>query len=148
MTEPSMQTETRFPIAIFPREQYLGDENLRQAVARVASTVRRSNLHEDSTLRQFHPMGPDSLKNDENRPNMDLVGLSAVDGHVVRTRVIIKSGIRQTNPPPEDYHCDSCHTKGWLKKEFQNSKLDGANVAVWLCLECSKLDPDKRDIRF
>ena len=71
-----------------------------------------------------------------------------IHGKLTRTRCVVTNGVGLTNPPPEGYLCDSCHARGSLQKDFQDSGLDGANFAVWLCPDCSMLEPKRRDVRF
>ena len=135
-----------FTLAIFPVSRYLGDAALQQAVVELADRGRSDIKPADArALLPFHPLGQEVLK---EKPDMDVYCLLSVYGNLVRTHVVVANGVARTNPPPEGYVCDSCHARGWLKKEFQESKLDGANIPVWLCPDCSKLKPEERDVRF
>ncbi len=138
--------DDRFTLAIFPVSQYLADAELRQAVIGLTGSGR-SNIEpaDAQALVRFHPLSPTALK---EKREMDAYVLIGMYGTLVRTHVVVTNGSARTNPPPDDYACDSCHTKGWLKKDYQDSKLDGANIPVWLCPDCSKLKPEGRDIRF
>jgi DNA polymerase III alpha subunit (gram-positive type) len=84
----------------------------------------------------------------KQKHDIDAYGLIGLKGKLIRTHFITTNGIARTNPPPDDYLCDSCHIKSWLKLSYQDSKVDGANVPVWLCPNCSKLKPENRDVRF
>ncbi len=137
--------DDQFILAIFPVDQYLGDTALQKAVVGVTSSGD-ARPADSGTLLSFHPLGIEVLKRKES--NMDVYSLLIMFGNLVRTHVVVTNGISRTNPPPEGYLCDSCHTKGWLKEGFQDSKIDGATIPVWLCPKCSRLDPEERDVRF
>jgi hypothetical protein len=132
-----------FTLAIFPKNQYLSDPMLQKAVIELAKSGNLKQADSQALL-PFHPMGVEVLK---QKPDQDVYFLLGVYGNLGRHHVVATNGISRTNPPPDDYLCDLCHTKGWLKKSFQESKIDGANIAVWLCPDCSKLEPEKRDVR-
>jgi hypothetical protein len=136
--------EDRITLAIFPVSQYLGDARLRKTVMDRASSGNLKPADAQVFL-PFHPLSMEALKQVRDA---DVYCLLGIHGILVRTHVVLTNGIARTNPPPEDYLCDSCHAKGWLKKEFQDSKIDGANIPVWLCAKCSKLKPEERDVRF
>jgi len=144
----SSQGETagddQFTLAIFPTNQYLGDAALRKVVVGLASSgdLKPANVQ---ALLPFHPLSMEAFKQERDADVYCLLGMY---GSLVRTHVVLTNGIARTNPPPEGYLCDSCHIKGWLKKEFQDSKIDGANIPVWLCPNCSRLRPEQRDVRF
>ncbi len=125
--------------------QYLSDPDLRKAVIKAARNWADIEKAGTQDLLQFHPMSKEVLK---QKPDMDVYCLMAFYGELVRTHVVSGNGHARTNPPPEEFHCDSCHTRGWLKQDFQYSMIDGANISVWLCPACSKLKPAERDIRF
>ena len=138
--------DDRFTLAIFPVSQYLGDAALRRAVVELSGRGRTDiKPSAAQALLPFHPLSMAVLK---EKGDMDIYCLIVMYGTLIRTHVVIAKGFARTNPPPEDYVCDSCHVKGWLKKDYQNSKLDGANIPVWLCPACSRLKPEERDIRF
>jgi hypothetical protein len=135
-------------VAVFPSKQYLESVALQEAVARLLKETANGgpgSREAQQMVQSFDPIRPDALK---HKPDMDAYALMGIYGMLVRTHVVAKNGVSQTNPPPADFRCDSCHTKGWLKQDFQDSKIDGANISVWLCPTCSKLEPEKRDIRF
>ena len=142
--KPDVDEEDRFTLAIFPVKQYLSDAALQKAVVGITDG-RDFTLADAQALTSFHPLGGEVLK---QKVDNDVYGLLGIYGKLVRTHIVMANGFAQTNPPPNGYICDSCHTKGWLKKDFQDSKIDGANVAVWLCMACSKLVPEQRDVRF
>jgi len=136
--------EDRFTLALFPVGQYLSDTTLQQTVTKLTRSGGAKPTDVDA-LSPFHPLGIETLK---QKHDVDVYCLLVTHGSLVRTHVILTNGIACTNPPPDGYLCDSCHTKGWLKKEFQDSKIDGANIPVWLCPSCSRLEPEARDVRF
>jgi hypothetical protein len=138
----------RFMVAIFPSKQYLESATLREAVAKLANSMMdggQADPQAREAVQSFHPITMEQLK---QKPDIDAYGVMGIYSMLVRTRFVTNDGFARSNPPPDDYLCDSCHTKGWLKKEFQDSKIDGANVCVWLCPACLKLEPEQRDIRF
>jgi hypothetical protein len=136
--------EDRFTLAIFPVNQYLGDAALQKATVDLASSGSLKPADAQALL-PFHPLNMNALKQEHD---IDAYCLLGVYGGLVRTHLVMTNGIARTNPPPEGYLCDSCHTKGWLRKDFQNSKIDGANIPVWLCPNCSRLKPEEREVRF
>lgn len=143
---PEVDEDGTFALAIFPVDQYLNDAAIRQAVNDIARGGTADIKPVDAKgLLPFHPISMDAIR---QKKDMDVYILLSCYGTLVRTRTVIKNGVALTNPPPEDYLCDSCHTAGWLKQEFQTSKLDSANVSTWICPACLKLKPEERDVRF
>lgn len=130
---------------MFRTSQYLNDTACQKAMAELARNWPRDDQTAQRLIASFHPLSTDELK---DLAEVDGFFLQKIQDVFVRTHFVKRNGVAYTNPPPADYHCDSCHTKGWLRKDFQDSKLDGANIPVWLCRACTKLDPGKRDIRF
>jgi hypothetical protein len=137
--------EEQFTLAIFPVSRYLEDAALRQAVIELTKNPSGIKQADSQTLIPFRPLPMDALK---QKQDMDVYCLLGIHGMLVRTRVVTTGSVARTNPPPDGYLCDSCHVKGWLKQDFQDSKIDGANISVWLCPACSKLEPEERDVRF
>ena len=133
-------------LAIFPVAQYLSDASLRQVVVDIVKgSTDVEKVVDRPTLLPFHPLGAEDLK---QKRDVDAYALLLFQGIFVRTHVVVANGLSHTNPPPEGYVCDSCHARGWLRKDYQDSKLDGANIPVWLCPDCSKLEPEERNVRF
>lgn len=133
-------------LGVFPVNQYLENDSLRQtAIAAAKYSPDIEEAADRPSLAPFHPLTMEEFK---RRRDCDVYAVMVIHGRLVRTRAVIIDGFAQTNPPPAGYVCDSCHTKGWLKQTFQDSPLDGANVAAWLCPECSRLKPEERGIRF
>jgi hypothetical protein len=133
-------------LAFFPVSQYLGDAALRQAaidLARHSPDIEKAA--DRPSLASFHPLSAGELK---QKRDMDVYGLVVMHGSLSRTHIVTTNGVARTNPSPEGYICDSCHTNGGLKQDHQNSKLDGAKIPVWLCPDCSRLKPEERDVRF
>jgi hypothetical protein len=139
-----MNDEDTFTLAMFPVDRYLGDSVLQKSIMNLVSS-RNVRPTDAQTLLPFHPLSLEALK---QGADMDVYCLVGIYGRLVRTHVVTENGVALTNPPPKDYLRDSCHIKGWLKKDFQDSKIDGANIPVWLCPSCSKLKPEERDVRF
>ena len=135
----------RVTLAIFPVSQYLGDPAIQKTVAAALAKPRGLTSADTQALHHFHPLSTEEFR---QKRDSDVYLLFGTQGKLIRTHAVVTNGISRTNPPPEGYLCDSCHSKGWLKKDFQDSRLDGANIAVWLCPDCSRLGPGKRDVRF
>jgi len=71
--------------------------------------------------------------------DIDAFFLQSIQGTLSRVHFVKKDGVGRLNPAPDDFHCESCQVKGWLRKEFEVSKIDGAVAPVWLCPSCAKL---------
>jgi len=133
-------------MVIFRASQYLSDTACQRAMVRITHDGPDKNPAATKELvDSFHPLTKDELK---QLPEVDAYGFTWIKGALVRTHVVTKNGFARTNPPPDDYRCDSCHVKGWLQMHYQRSKVDGAVVPVWLCPTCKKLEPNERGIRF
>ena len=142
---PTNGADNRVMLAIFfPVHQYLGDAALRKIVVDIARSERMDPA-DARVLNSFHPIAKEGLK---QLRDVDVYGLLGMSGRLIRTHLVLTNGVARTNPPPEGYLCDSCHRKGWLMKRYQDSKIDGANIPVWLCPDCMRLKPEERDVRF
>jgi len=131
-------------MGIFRTNEYLSDPECQKIVAKAADSWEGKKAFVGLVSRTTS-IAQEDLK---NQKNADLYFVLSIAGTLIRTHMVIKEGIKGLNPPPDDYLCDSCHRKGWLNLGYQESKLDGASIPVWLCLECEKLEPKERDVRF
>jgi len=140
------ESDNEMMVVVFRASQYLNDTACQQAMVKITHDGPDKNpAATNELIDSFHPLTKDELK---QLPDVDAYGFTWMRGTLVRTHVVKKNRFARTNPPPDDYHCDSCHTKGWLQMQYQRSKIDGAVVPAWLSLACKKLEPNKRDIRF
>jgi hypothetical protein len=129
-------------IAAFPVSQYLGDARCQKAMLELSGTWEGKNPAAEAIIAQFHPLSTDQIK---KARDLDVYFLQSIAGYFNRVHVVKKDGIGNMNPPPDDYRCESCQTKGWLRKEFKTSKLDGANTSVWLCPKCASQSSEPED---
>jgi hypothetical protein len=134
-TPPSQKTgASDNTIAMFRASEYLANRECQKLMLELSRNWKGRDPAIDARIAQFHPLTLDDIK---QAPELEAYTLQSIGGTLNRVHLVIKSKIASLNPPPEDSVCESCHRKGWLQKEYQTSKLDGANAAVWLCTDCA-----------
>lgn len=136
-----METDQAY-IATFQTSQYLGDRRCQQVMRDVSRMWHGRNSAAAGLIAQFHPLSTEQLK---QARDLDAYILQSIGGRLTRVHVVKKNGAAYFNPPPDDYRCESCHVKGWLWKDFQDSKLDGAVSSIWLCPRCALLSPNAKE---
>jgi hypothetical protein len=124
-------------MAVFPASQYLGDPRCQQFMRELCPKWKGHSPETDALIAQFHPL---SMAEFKQATDIDAYFLQSMKGYFNRVHCVVKNKVPSLNPPPGDSLCESCQVKGWLRKEYRTSKVDGANAAVWLCPDCVKVD--------
>ena len=123
-------------IATFRAREYLADRACQKLMIELSRDWKGSDPAIEARIAEFHPLTMEDIK---QAPELEAYILQSIRGAPNRVHLVVKSKIASLNPPPEDSVCESCHRKGWLQKEYQTSKVDGANAAVWLCTGCASM---------
>ncbi len=124
-------------IAGFRASQYLGDTLCQQTMTQLSRTWKGKNsAAAQALIARFHPLTMEEIK---QARDIDAFFFQSIQGTLNRVHFVKKGGVGRLNPAPDDFHCESCHVKGWLRKEFEVSEIDGVVAPVWLCPDCAKL---------
>ena len=146
---PGHGDERHGQIAIFRSDLYVNDAKCLRTIAEISKDWReigRASLAKHS-IAEFHPISLEELK--QIRDVNAFMLIADCGGNLVRTRLVNAEGATFLNPPPSDHRCESCHElAGPLRKRFQTSAVDGANIPVWLCCSCEMKLREKRGVRF
>ncbi len=146
---PSSGDEKHGLIAMFHSGRYLNDVQCQRLTLEISENWQKSSRGSlgKYPIDRFSPLTFDDIKRTDE---VDAYAIS-IDcaGNLIRTHLVKKAGVAFTNPPPTDHRCESCHRDaGPLRKHFQYSTMDKANIAAWLCVDCEALPSDKREVGF
>jgi hypothetical protein len=122
-------------IACFVAGDYLNNPDCQKLMRELARDWKGKNPTADALIAPFHPLSQDDVK---QASDLDAYSIQSIWGTLNRVHVVKKNGAASTNPPPEDSLCESCHARGWLRKEYRASDIDGAVAPAWICPDCSE----------
>ncbi len=116
----------------------MGDAQCQRAMLELSRDWKGMNPGAQAVIAPFHPVSTEEIK---QANDIDVYFLQSLAGSLNRVHFVKENGIGRINPPPDNWRCEACQTKGWLRKEFVDSKVDGANAPMWLCPRCANPNP-------